>query len=403
MKKWSRTKVGEETLRSRPSFAYAVVFLVVLGVTAHLSGISEATAAEQKKLEPYKVAAIYSTTGFTAVAGSEMLSGAQLLVDNVNKSGGINGHPLELIHYDPEAKAENVTSQGKKAVQRDKVLAMIGPESITFAAALSAVANEAKIVMIHGGGAYGPMSAYEFSSFPVIGLHNATGLFLKKKGISAVGVIAQAGPIAEEHLRNLVPAFEKANVKIVGFEQVQATDRDMTPILAKLRAAGSQAIYSGALGAPGAVVAKNFKQLGMPGFLMTFIGNANMAFVDLLGDAADVTYIMGNKVLAYEDLPSNDPAKNRLVAFAKDYKAKFKKEPSVTVAVGYDALLPIVEALKVVGPDSNKIRDKIETGQPGLVGINGAVSRSATEHNGLAPDFVPVMIDVAKKRFRLAN
>jgi ABC-type branched-subunit amino acid transport system substrate-binding protein len=56
------------------------------------------------------------------------------------------------------------------------------------------------------------------------------------------------------------------------------------------------------------------------------------------------------------------------------------------------------EAIRVAGPDREKIRDALET-QTGLQTLTGVVNRSAEEHNGLVPDWLTVRIDPTAQKF----
>jgi len=70
--------------------------------------------------------------------------------------------------------------------------------------------------------------------------------------------------------------------------------------------------------------------------------------------------------------------------------------------VGYDMALPIVDALKAVGPDPQKIRDHIRTQQKNLIGRQGTrFSRSPEDGYGTDPrDTVVVTIEGGKFVFK---
>ena len=121
-----------------------------------------------------------------------------------------------------------------------------------------------------------------------------------------------------------------------------------------------------------------------------------------MGDAADVANLAGLKILVYKDLPDSDPTKARLTEFARKYVAKANKEPGTYAAVGYDIMTSIVEAIKVAGDNPERIRDALET-QSGLQLLNGPLSRSAQDHNGLAPDWLTIQIDPAAKKFTISK
>src|SRR6266571_2215603 len=56
--------------------------------------------------KPYKVGTLQPLSGTAAAGGKTSLVGTQMAVDRINKSGGINGRPIELIVADYESKPD---------------------------------------------------------------------------------------------------------------------------------------------------------------------------------------------------------------------------------------------------------------------------------------------------------
>lgn len=352
--------------------------------------------------EPIKIGGMFSTTGIIAGSGSEALSGAQILIEEVNAAGGINGSPVQLVHTDDELRPEQAVSQLKRLIQRERVLAIAGPASTVVSASLSPILNESKIAAVGCICFMGPITPYEFSTFPLFGIMSNLGEFAKARNVKKIGVISQAGSLAELVQRTQLPVLEKLGFEIVGFEQFQASDTDLTPLLARLQSKGAELIFAAASGAPAALIAKNFKQVGYPGTYWTYGGNATASFINLVGEAGDVVNMGGYKILVYRELPDSDPIKARLTSFAEKYVKKTGKEPGLYAAYGYDTALSLTEAIRVAEPDREKIRDALET-QKNLRTLNGLINRSAMEHNGMETDWVKVRLNVAEKRYQLAQ
>ena len=359
-------------------------------------------ARAQANGEPIKIGGMFSTTGSLAGLGSEALAGAQILVEEVNAAGGIGGRPIQLVHTDDESRPEQAVSQLKRLIQRDQVVAIAGPASTVVSASLSPILNESKIAAIGCICFLGKITTYEFSTFPLFGIMSTLGDFAKANNVKKIGVLSQAGALAELVQRTQVPFLEKLGFEIVGFEQFQATDTDLTPLLARLQSKGAELIFAGASGAPSALIAKNFKQVSYPGVFWTYGGNATASFINLVGAAGDVVNMGGYKILIYRELPDSDPMKTRLTSFAEKYVKKTGKEPGLYSAYGYDTALSLVEAIRVAGPDREKIRDALEA-QTNLRTLNGVIDRSATEHNGMKTDWVKIRVNVAEKRYQLAE
>ncbi len=76
--------------------------------------------------KPYKIGTMQPLTGVAASGGKTALVGVQMAVDRINKSGGINGRPVELIVGDSESKPDTGRRVVEKLVTEDKIDAHIG-------------------------------------------------------------------------------------------------------------------------------------------------------------------------------------------------------------------------------------------------------------------------------------
>jgi branched-chain amino acid transport system substrate-binding protein len=367
-----------------------------------LALLSSGAAWPQARNEPIRIGALFSTTGILAPYGSDTLPAAQIVIDELNAAGGINKRLIELIAVDDESRPERAVALAKRLIQRDKVVAVAGPMSTIVSASLSPIFNESKIPALGCICFLGKITPYEFSMFPLEGLMETQIKFAKTNRVTKVGVISQAGSLAELVKNTQVPVLEKGGLTIVGFEQMQQNDTDVTPLLARLRSAGAELIFAGLSGTTTTLVAKNFKQMAYPGLFWTYGGNASKTFIDLVGSAGDIVNMGGYKILVYKELPDSDPQKLSITRFAEKFIAKTGREPGIHAAFGHDTAVSLIEAIKVAGDDPVKIRDALEN-QKNLQVMNGVINRNPGQHNGLLTDYVPVRIDPVKKAFIIAK
>ena len=71
--------------------------------------------------KPYKVGTMQPLSGVAAAGGKTALVGTQMAVDRINRSGGINGRPVELIVADYESKPDVGRRKAEKLVSEDKI------------------------------------------------------------------------------------------------------------------------------------------------------------------------------------------------------------------------------------------------------------------------------------------
>ena len=94
----------------------------------------------------YKIGTLQPLSGTAAAGGKTALVGVQMAVDRINKSGGINGRPIELIVADYESKPDVGRRKAEKLVVEDKIDAHVGGYLSNVCLACMPVYEEDKIV-----------------------------------------------------------------------------------------------------------------------------------------------------------------------------------------------------------------------------------------------------------------
>jgi branched-chain amino acid transport system substrate-binding protein len=100
--------------------------------------------------KPYKIGTMQPLSGTAAAGGKTSLVGVQMAVDRINKSGGINGRPVELIVADYESKPDVGRRKAEKLVVEDEVDAHVGGYLSNVCLACVPVWEESKIVNMIG-------------------------------------------------------------------------------------------------------------------------------------------------------------------------------------------------------------------------------------------------------------
>src|SRR5436309_5062366 len=98
----------------------------------------------------YKIGTLQPLSGTAAAGGKTALVGVQMAVDRINKSGGINGRPVELLIQDYESKPDVGRRKAEKLVVEDKIDAHVGGYLSNVCLACMPVYEEAKIVNMIG-------------------------------------------------------------------------------------------------------------------------------------------------------------------------------------------------------------------------------------------------------------
>jgi branched-chain amino acid transport system substrate-binding protein len=96
--------------------------------------------------KPYKIGSLQPLSGNAAAGGKTALVGVQMAVDRINKSGGINGRPVELIAADDESKPDVARRKVEKLLVEDLVDAHVGGFLSNICLACMPVFEENKVL-----------------------------------------------------------------------------------------------------------------------------------------------------------------------------------------------------------------------------------------------------------------
>jgi branched-chain amino acid transport system substrate-binding protein len=100
--------------------------------------------------KPYRIGTLQPLSGAAAAGGKTALVGTQMAVDRINKSGGVNGRPIELVVADYESKPDVGRRKAEKLVVEDKIDAHQGGFLSNVCLACEPVFSESRIVNMIG-------------------------------------------------------------------------------------------------------------------------------------------------------------------------------------------------------------------------------------------------------------
>jgi len=363
-------------------------------------------SAEQKKL--IKVGAIYPLTGSSSFLGVPEERALRMRIDELNKAGGVNGHPLELIVYDTEGNGTKAAQQLRRLVSSDNVDVVLGPSSSGESLQTIGLANELKVPQIAHGGSEAivvPPKRYVFNSVPTdrVALSYVLSYF-KRKNIKTVALMSAADGYGQSGRKILESIAAEHGVKIVAAEEFNRQDLDMTPQVLHARESGADAMLVwSALPAP-AIIARNAQAIGYNKPIFVGYGAATTDLVKNSGPAAEGIYISSFRLLAPESLPATDPVRPVVLELEKKYREKYKEAPANFAQHSYDAALILEQAIKNVKGELNResLRDAIE--KVDVVGTNGHFRFSPQNHGGLDSSSNPlVMLRYSKGKWQIAD
>lgn len=352
-------------------------------------------------VQAFKIGAIFAVTGKWSFLGDPEKKTAEMLVEKINKAGGINGEKIELIVYDTEGDATKTNLAFKKLITKDKVCAVIGPSGSGTTLAIIPVAEEYEMPLISCAASYkivydektGKPYKWVFKT-PQTDTMAAEAVYthMKKSGISKIAIISVTSGFGASGRAELIRLASDYGMEIVADEKYGDNDNDLSVQLTKIKGLAPQAIINWSVGPTQVVVLRNFRDLGMATIpFYQSHGFGSRKNIELAAGAAEGVFCPLGAVNVAELLPANNPQKAVTMQYMQDYKAKYNESLSSFGGHAWDAIYLLADALKAVGCDKAAIRDHLENTK-GFVGQHGIFNYSPSDHNGLTKEAFQMVV-----------
>jgi branched-chain amino acid transport system substrate-binding protein len=350
-----------------------------------------------------KIGAILSVTGPASFLGEPERNTALMMVEEINKAGGINGRKIELIVYDTQGDATKAVQAVNRLIKSDKVVAIIGDSTTGNSMAVIPVVEKAEVPIIScaaGSKITDPVKKWVFKtaqndSLAVMKIFE----HMNDKKIKKIAIITVSDGFGASGREQLKLKAEDFGIEIVLDETYGPKDTDMTAQLTKIRGSAAQAIVCWGTNPGPAVVARNVKQLGIKMPLFMSHGVSSKKFIELAGEGADGIILPSGRVIVADQLPDSDPQKKALLNYVDNYRKHFKVEGDHFGGHAWDAIMLIKEAIERGGATPAAIRDQLEKTK-NFAGIGGIFNYSENDHAGLTKDAF-VLVQIKKGDWKL--
>lgn len=351
-----------------------------------------------------RLGGLFSSTGPTSFLGMPEKQTLEMLVDQVNKSGGIKGEKIKLFIYDTQGD-ENITINSfRKLVTRDKVVAVLGPSRTGSALAIKNLAEKFKVPLIACAASLDivtPVSKYVYKT-PQSDTQVAEKLveYLVSKKKTKIAIITEQSGYGSTGRDAIIEYAKKAHLNIIADEKFNDKDKDMTSQLSKIKNKKPDATICWAAGSAPALIAINAAQIGLKNLYMTQ-GVASRSFIQLAGKAAEGIKLTSGRIVVADKLAANDKFKKTLMKYKKDFESKYKTPVSAFGGHAYDAFMLFRAAYMKSGNNSEKLANELQNVKK-LIGIAGEFNMSPKDHTGLTKDSF-VVVEIKKGNFVLAK
>jgi branched-chain amino acid transport system substrate-binding protein len=305
-------------------------------IFAHAS--SSAFAAD-----PITFGMMTESTGPNSESGLYQTHGAQLAVDEINRTGGVLGRQIQLRNADNQSTNPGSVLAISKLTSAGDLSTLIATVRSTQIQAISPTIMRARLPILVGGTDVSlthvnnpwifrarPNDGYSAKVIADFGLGT---LKLKKWAI-----VHSTDAFGNGGKNNLTDALKAAGMTPVLVQGFTSNSQDFTPIVLAVKNSGADIVATYIANSTDvAIFAKQLRQLGVKAAWVGSPSVSTETAMKLAGDALYGTYSVA------DFSPDSSPEAN---AYAQKYRAAYKVEPDFYSAWAYDSINLLALAIK---------------------------------------------------------
>jgi len=350
----------------------------ILAGAAMAAALALTFATAAQAAEPIKIGVIGEQS---SVAGASLTKAAEMAADDINAHGGVDGRQIQVITYDDHSSAAEAVRAFQRAVNQDKVVAVVGSYISEVALALEPWAARLHVPYITPGAAsteitkqvhdnynnfkytfdgtlnsaFIAQSICDFSHDALVeGFHMKTAVVMSEDA-------AWTTPLDARYLECL----PKAGLKVLDHIRFNPDTTDFTPIFNKIEGEHPNVIITG-ISHVGVQPTVQWHEQQVP---IAMGGISSQATTSTFWeDTNGATESVISQTLAAPDValsPKTEP-------FAAAYVKRYGDSPAYVGYTTYDMIHVIADSIKRAGStDPDKLVSAIETVD--YVGVIGRI------------------------------
>lgn len=285
-----------------------------------------------------------SLTGSEATFGTSTRDGVELARRAFNEAGGLNGRKLQVKVYDDEGKPEEAASTITKLITQDKVLTVIGEVASSRSIAMGPIAQRYKVPLLSPSSTNPKVTEIGDYVFRVCFIDSFQGMVMAK--FASDNLHAKTAAILRDTKSDysiglatvFTEAFTKAGGKIVKDEAYSSGDVHFKSQLTSIKNLKPDVIFVPGYYTEVGLIARQKQELGLTAPLLGTDGWDSPKLIEIGGEAINGSYF-SNHYSAQSDAPE-------IKDFVARYQAAFGHMPDALAAMGYDAGLVLIDAIK---------------------------------------------------------
>lgn len=361
-------------MKMNKTLSVLVASAVVLGA---LTGCGGDKKEEAKNADVVKVGVFLPLTGDNAAGGELELRGIKL----ANKlHPEVLGKKVELVVADNKSDKAEAASVAARLIEKEKVVTLLGSYGSSLSMAAGNIVKESKVPAIGTSPTNPQVTAnndYYFRGCFIDPFQGSVmANYAYNNGARKVAIVQE---VSNDYSVGLAKFFVETFKKLTGdpdciidVANYQTGDKDFTAVLTNLKAKNPDAVFAPGNFTESALLIKQARQLGIEAPFMGGDTWETQEFIDVGGKDVEGAALC----TAFDrEKASTAEAQKFLDAYTDEYKG----EPSALSALGYDAYLIAIDAIKRANSlDPQKVRDAIATTKD----LEAVTGKTTLDENG---------------------
>jgi branched-chain amino acid transport system substrate-binding protein len=306
-------------------------------------------------------------TGRFAAQGNAVHRGIQLAVEQA-AAGGDSG--VSLITRDDEGKPDRAVAAAEELTTRQRVAALVGGYVDTLVGPISEVAERRRVPYVATASLDERLTRRGYRYFFRIShlhgyLESMVGVVLDLFRPQSVAILYSGTPGASQLALRQRERLERAAIRVPVFEMFASGIADFTPLLGRVRDAGTDVLIADAFFADHLVMVRQLRGLAVN--VKAFLGAFGMEFPEVtrdLGPSSELLY----GTTGWEPGIAEPGTEAASRAFVDRYRRRFGGEPPPLAMHGYVAARAVLAAAEPVDRGASAI--DAETIRRGLLALD---------------------------------
>lgn len=322
------------------------------GLSLILAGLLATAATPAAAQAPVRIGLSAPLSGPDAAFGQGLRQGAEQAVADLNRAAG--GRPrLVLVPADDAGEAKQAVAVARK-LTAEGVRLVVGPFESGAVAAASPVYEDAGAVMMTPGATYAPLTGrglwnlFRLAPSDVQQGRTAGAYLAKTFAGRRVGILNDRSTFGRALADAVAAQLKEAGAPEVLFDSFPRGTRDLSDLIARLKAARVEAVYFGGLAPEAATLLHAMRQAGLGATLVASDGILDPGFATAAGPVGEGTVM----TLAPDPPRLPDPRGGKPVP---------RSAESESVAAGAYAAVELlaqsVERARAADPKTGRIAD----------------------------------------------